>query len=80
VDRFRLKVFFIGVGGHEYCVFYCVACVNILKRLKHSYAAFIILFIFVMLVAFFTFAAEGILLYLHIRQQGEVDLSCQFSA
>ena len=27
-----------------------------------------------MLVAFFTFAAEGLLLYLHIRQRGEVDV------
>jgi two-component system sensor histidine kinase AlgZ len=46
-----------------------------LNRLKHSYAAFVILFIFIALVAFFTFAAEGILLYLQIRQIGEVDLS-----
>jgi two-component system, LytTR family, sensor histidine kinase AlgZ len=46
-----------------------------LNRLKHAYAAFVILFIFILLVAFFTFAAEGILLYLHIRQIGEADLS-----
>lgn len=46
-----------------------------LNRLKHSYAAFIILFLFVLLVAFFTFAAEGVLLYLKIRQIGEVDLA-----
>ncbi|MCP5176905.1 MAG: histidine kinase [Moraxellaceae bacterium] len=46
-----------------------------LHRLKHSHAAFIIFFVFLALVAFFTFAAEGILLYLQIRQIGEVDLS-----
>lgn len=46
-----------------------------LSRLKRSYAAIIIFFIFIALVAFFTFAAEGILLYLHIRPTGEVDLS-----
>lgn len=45
-----------------------------LSRLKHSYAAFIILFLFLMMVAFFTFAAEGLLLYLQIRKVGEVDV------
>lgn len=45
-----------------------------LSRLKHSYAAFIVLFLFLMMVAFFTFAAEGLLLYLQIRHVGEVDV------
>ncbi|MEN9430915.1 MAG: hypothetical protein RJA86_1774 [Pseudomonadota bacterium] len=46
-----------------------------LQKIKRSYAAFIIFFLFVMLVAFFTFVAEGILLFLHIRQQGDVNLA-----
>lgn len=46
-----------------------------LSHLKHSYAAFIVLFLFLMMVAFFTFAAEGLLLYLEIRKAGGVEVS-----
>ncbi len=45
-----------------------------LKKIKRSYAAFVILFVFITLVGFFTFAAEGLLLFLHLRQPGEVGL------
>lgn len=45
-----------------------------LQKIKRSYAAFIIFFLFTTLVAFFTFAAEGLLLFLQIRQPGEVNL------
>lgn len=45
-----------------------------LKRMRRSYAAFLIFFLFLALVAFFTFLAEGVLLFLGIRQPGEVQL------
>ncbi|PTQ91078.1 sensor histidine kinase [Agitococcus lubricus] len=45
-----------------------------LRRIKRSYAAFVIFFMFLTLVAFFTFAAEGLLLFLQIRQPGDIDL------
>lgn len=45
-----------------------------LQKIKRSYAAFIIFFLFITLVAFFTFAAEGLLLFLQIRQPGEISL------
>jgi two-component system sensor histidine kinase AlgZ len=45
-----------------------------LMRVRRSYAAFIIFFLFLALVAFFTFLAEGVLLFLNIRQPGEVKL------
>ncbi len=68
-----LKSFLLAWVGLSTCVLLCSLRVP-LSRLKHSYAAFLVLFIFLMLVAFFTFAAEGLLLYLHIRQRGEVDV------
>lgn len=45
-----------------------------LKKIKRSYAAFAILFVFITLVGFFTFAAEGLLLFLQIRQPGDVNV------
>lgn len=45
-----------------------------LKKIRRSYAAFVIFFLFLALVAFFTFLAEGVLLFLAIHQPGEVDL------
>lgn len=68
-----LKSFLLAWVGLSTCVLLCSLRVP-LSRLKHSYAAFLVLFIFLMLVAFFTFAAEGLLLYLHINQRGEVDV------
>lgn len=68
-----LKSFLLAWVGLSTCVLLCSLRVS-LGRLKHSHAAFVVLFLFLMLVAFFTFAAEGLLLYLHIRQIGEVDV------
>lgn len=45
-----------------------------LKKMRRSTAAFVIFFLFLALVAFFTFLAEGVLLFLGIRQPGEVQL------
>ncbi|MDO8329679.1 MAG: histidine kinase [Fluviicoccus sp.] len=47
---------------------------GLLQKMRRSSAAFVIFFLFLALVAFFTFLAEGVLLFLGIHQPGEVNL------
>ena len=71
---FGLKSFLLAWVAMSIAVLVCWLRPH-LQKIKRSYAAFIILFLFVMLVAFFTFVAEGILLFLQIRQQGDINLA-----
>ena len=45
-----------------------------LRQLPRASAAFVIFFLFLALVAFFTFLAEGVLIFLNIHLPGQVDL------
>lgn len=70
---FGLKAFLLAWVAMSTAALMC-ALRKPLARIKQSYAAFIVFFIFIALVAFFTFIAEGLLLYLQIRRINEVDV------
>lgn len=46
-----------------------------LEKMSRVTSAFLIFFLFVALVAFFTFLAEGVLLFLHIHQAGQINVA-----